>query len=844
MKISCNWLRDYAAHTLAPKALADALTMAGLEVDAVEPIGTALDGVVVGHVLDVRPHPNADRLTVCRVDVGADEPAQIVCGAPNVAAGQKVPVATVGTTLLLPGRQNPDEKEPLTIKKARLRGETSEGMICAEDELGLSDDHSGIMVLREDARVGQPLAAYLGGLGVEVQDTVLDVSITPNRPDAISHYGIARDVAVLTNSVLQKPAVELPQHGGAAAGHVAVEIEAPEACPRYVALLVRGVEVKDSPAWLKQRLTAVGLRPRNNIVDITNYVMYECGQPLHAFDFDRIAGRKIVVRLTGREETFTTLDSKERRLPEGTLMICDAERDVAIAGIMGGENSEVTDRTTNVLIESAYFDPSTIRRAARALGLSTDASYRFERGVDRDGQLWAAARAAQLMAELAGGEIVPGAVDAHPVPIEPEVVVLRPSRVHALLGVEIPTDVMIELLKAIGFEVHAEDPLEVITEHALEGRALDLPDEETHLRCVVPTFRPDVTREADVIEEIARLYGYDQIPEPAHSRVPNLTARELPADTLRRSARALLSGLGYREIYTNSMLPKQTADFFAAALPAEGDDGAVETLNPISQEMAALRPSLLPGLLQVMSFNQKHGQRVLRFMEFGHVFRRTERRDTVIPGYAEHESFILGLSGPRTEAGWDTPERAGDFFDLKGDVSQLLAVLRIPDVEMVPVYDATPASTYHLEVRSGTVPVGRIARLATDLADAYDLRAPAFFAELDWGALVGLAAPYLNRRYRAVSRFPVVERDIAVVVDRTEPVGSMQKTIRRAGGDLLRHVGVFDLYEGERIETGKKSVAFTLRFGADRTLQDEEVDARIARIVEQLQAEHGAVLRR
>ena len=372
MKISYNWLKDYVAHDLGPQALADRLTMAGLEEEEVITIGQPLEGVVVGHVLETRSHPNADRLTLCDVDLGDGEPVQIVCGAPNVAAGQKVPVATVGTTLLLPSRDDPARREAVTLRKAKLRGKVSQGMICAEDELGLSDDHSGIMVLRDDAPVGQPFEAYLAGQGIAAQDFALDVAITPNRPDATSHIGVARDVAALENLPLRRPEVALPEAGGAAAEQVAIGIEAPQGCPRYVGLLVRGVEIKESPAWLKQRLTAIGLRPRNNVVDVTNYVMYECGQPLHAFDFDQIAGAKIIVRAAEGGETFTTLDSKAHTLPAGTLLICDAERPVALAGIMGGENSEVTDATTNVLLESAYFDPSTIRRAARLLGLSTD----------------------------------------------------------------------------------------------------------------------------------------------------------------------------------------------------------------------------------------------------------------------------------------------------------------------------------------------------------------------------------------------------------------------------------------------------------------------------------------
>ncbi len=410
MKISYNWLRDYVSLAQSPAEVADMLTMSGLEVDDVVEATPIPASVIIGEVESVSRHPNADRLTVCKVDVGGDTPLQIVCGAPNVAGGQRVPVAMVGTTLELPGREDPARKQPVTIRRSKIRGEESEGMICAEDELGLSDDHSGIMVLEADAPIGQPLADYLEARGGG-SDATLDVAVTPNRPDAVSHIGVARDLAALIQQPLRIPGVDLPVGSGEAANQVRVEIDAPDGCHRYVAMVVRGVRIAESPAWLQRRLTAVGLRPRNNVVDVTNYVMYECGQPLHAFDYDEIAGSTIRVRFAEPGEEVTTLDSRKRTLPDRTLLICDADRPVAIAGVMGGENSEVTESTTSVLIESAYFDPTTIRRTAKKLGLQTDASYRFERGVDSDGQLWAAARAAALIAEVAGGEIVDGAVE-------------------------------------------------------------------------------------------------------------------------------------------------------------------------------------------------------------------------------------------------------------------------------------------------------------------------------------------------------------------------------------------------------------------------------------------------
>ncbi|MFQ5568645.1 MAG: phenylalanine--tRNA ligase subunit beta [Rhodothermales bacterium] len=823
MKISYNWLKEYVDHPLSPEALGDALTMSGLELEEAETIGVSLDGVVVGHVLDVKQHPNADRLTLCRVDLGTGEPVQIVCGAPNVAAGQNVPVATVGTTLMLPSRKHPGEQEAVKLKKTKLRGETSEGMICAEDELGLSDDHSGIMVLAEEATIGQPLETHLRAQGIATHDTALDLAITPNRPDAVSHIGVARDVAALTNIALTKPEVALPDPGHGAAEHVAVEIDCPEACHRYVALLVRNVEIKESPSWLKRRLTAIGLRPRNNIVDITNYVMYECGQPLHAFDFDQIAGQKIIVRLTHDEHPFTTLDGKEHTLPVGTIMICDAAREVAIGGIMGGENSEVTETTTNVLIESAYFDPSTIRRAAKTLGISTDASYRFERGVDSDGQVWAAARAAQLMVALGGGDLVPGMVDAHPTKPESRVLPLRLSRIEKILGVPVPQGEAAHILTALGFGVETGN--------------------DALFHCAVPTYRPDVEREIDLIEEVARIYGYERIPEPSHTALPNQTPRALPSDVLRRTARMMISGLGYREIYTNSMLRKEEAERFNLPILSGEAEPIVETLNPISQEMSALRPSMLPEMLRVMSFNRNHGQEVLRFYEFGHVYHRTHRTDVPVKGYTEHTSFIMMAAGPATRRAWDQQPRLLDFFDLKGDVEALLNALRLPDVTTTPYYEATPITAYHLTITSGQIHLGIIARLADSLTGELDLKIPAFFAELNWDALVELAAPNLNRAYKAVNRFPVVDRDIAVVVGRDQAVGPMMATIRRAGHPLLRDVDVFDLYEGEHMAPDTKSVAFSLRFGADRTLKDEEVDKRVAIILKRLGKTHEAVLR-
>lgn len=847
MNVSFNWLSEYVEHGLTPDALAELLTMVGLEVESVERRGQDLSGVVVGHVADVRPHPNADRLTLCDVDLGPEhndgEPVQIVCGAPNVAAGQKVPVATVGTTLLLPSREDPAVREPVTLGAVKLRGEASHGMICAEDELGLGTDHSGIMVLDDDAEAGQPFAAYLAARGCDAHDATLDVAITPNRPDAVSHLGIARDVAAVTGQPLTKPKVKLPAAGGEAAEAVTVEVEAPALCHRYVGMLVRGVTVGESPDWLKARLEAVGLRPRNNVVDVTNYVMVEVGQPLHAFDFETIAAHTIIVKRTDGETSFTTLDDVERTLPDGTLMICDAKGPVAVAGVMGGENSEVSETTRDVLIESAYFDPTSIRKTAKALGLQTDASYRFERGVDPRGQLWAAARAAHLIAEIAGGEVVPGAVDAHPVKHEPREVLLRPKRLAHVLGAEVPTKEIERLLEAIGFEVGDPGVAGTMLGRALRRGVVEGEDVDPGLKVTVPSFRPDVEREIDVIEEVARLWGYDRVPVPAHLRVPYAPPRRDPAAEATAEVRRRLVGLGFRELYTNSLLPTRTAEAFNAPELSGVEMEAVETVNAISREMAALRPSLLPGLLGAMAYNQNRDGGPLRVFELGHIFGRADDPSSPVEGYHEHTSLAIGMSGPAALGGWDEAERETDFYDLKGVVEHVLRALGIEGVEEIAAPEANERTAYRLFLEAEGRRLGVLARTSDALTDASDLRAPVFFAELNADVLAALVAARPPVRYAPISRHPAVDRDLAVAVGRGAPVGPMLRTIRDAGGDLLRSVRVFDLYAGDRVEAGKKSVAFALRFGDDRTLTDEAVDEAVRAVVNALEREHGAELR-
>ena len=827
MIISNTWLSDYVLHGLEIDDLADVLTMCGLEVENVTQIGSTLEGVVIGQVDTCASHPNADRLRVCTVDIGVEEPVTIVCGAPNVEAGQKVAVATIGTVLNMPSRDNPGEQVAITISKSKIRGEVSLGMICSAVELGVGDDASGILVLSDDAPVGEAYSDWLSKDGAPLIDHAIDIAITPNRPDAVSHVGVARDVAAVTGKQLKYPEIIVPETGGQAAEEFSVEIEAPEVCHDYVGILVRGVRVAESPRWLQNRLRVIGLRPRNNIVDITNYVMYELGQPLHGFDFDALADSKIIVRKTQSESKFVTLDSKERILPAGTLMIADGERDIAIAGIMGGENSEVTDNTTNVLIESAYFDPAQIRRTAKQLQIQTDASYRFERGVDPCGQARAAARAADLMQQIAGGTLVPGMVSARTESFKAKTVTLRRARVNSLIGVDIPAAKIAALLKAIGFELVENNG----------GESFD---------CTIPTFRPDIEREVDIIEEVARLYGYDKIPEPIRSSVPDHTV-EIPAQrTLREDIRDHLASIGYRELYTNSMLRSETAEAFQdEILPGGRLGGAiVETLNPISQEMAALRPSLLPGVLGIAGYNANHGRKSLRYFEFGNVQIRAHTDESIIEGYTEKEILLVMASGDDTPPGPHTDMRKMDYYDLKGVTESLLGALCLPEISFETGTSQSPVSSSYAIVSSNGEYIGVLGELSAAIQKKFDIPTPLFFLELDWSRISRIAAPFLRRRYRAFSRFPVVERDLAVTVAGNTPVGDLLQQIRETGKPLLAEVTVFDLYEGDQIDSEMKSVAFSLKFSADRTLVDKEVDHCFDEIVKVLETSSGAELRR
>jgi phenylalanyl-tRNA synthetase beta chain len=801
MKISYNWLNEFINLELSPEETAEKLTLIGLEVEEVTSFGNKLEGVVVGEIIEVKEHSNADKLVICIVDIG-DETVQIVCGADNVAAGQKVPVATVGSSL-------PPEKEgdePFTIREAELRGEESKGMICAEDELQLGDDHSGIMVLDNSLEAGRPLHEALD----LYQDTIIEIEITPNRPDATCHIGVARDLAAALDLELCKPfstdfAEAKPLE------EIDIEIEAPEKCHRYVGKMVEGVSVEESPKWLQNRLEAVGIRPVNNVVDITNYVMLELGQPLHGFDADTIKGDKIVIRDFDEEIEFETLDHIKRDCSPGTLFICDAEDPVAIAGVMGGVDSEVSNETTNVLIESAYFNPADIRKTAKEQVLQSDASYRFERGIDPQLQRIAAERAAELMADIAGGTIVDACTDIHPTKTKAKELTLRKSYVNRLLGTNFSTDEIADILVGLEFEL--------------------LKKEEDKLSYRIPTFRPDLQREVDLIEEVGRLYDYNNIPTPKHGKFTSpepLTEWEQLVSQAKETAKAM----GFREIYSNSLMPEEDAQLL-------GDlEDMIHTLNPISEEMTTLRPSLLHGFIKSVAYNFNRKARQVRFFEIGNVFEQSEN-GTYYDNIKEETHILFGLAGFKTIEHWKTDPQHYDVFDLKGPVRSFLEKF---DIYSNLDLDVTGDNT--LVYRFEGTEIGRIHAVSENLLQHYEVELPAFVAELSLSQILDVRQKITQPSYQPVSKFPAFDFDFAVIVDTSVRAGDLLKTIEKTAGPKLESLDIFDVFEGESLGENKKSVAFRLSFlDKNKTLTIKDVEPIINKVLNMLDDEYSAKLR-
>lgn len=823
MNISYNWLKEYVDFNLQPQEVAEALTSIGLEVGGVEEVESVrggLKGLVVGHVLTCEAHPNSDHMHICTVDLGTGEPAQIVCGAPNVAAGQKVIVATLGTVLYGP------EGESFTIKRSKLRGVESLGMICAEDEIGIGQSHDGIMILPEETPVGMPAAEYFQ---LE-SDYLIEVDITPNRADACSHYGVARDLyAYLVQNgqptALHRPSVE----GFCVDNHdldIAVEVENAEACPRYCAVSIKGCEVKESPEWLQKKLNTIGLRPINNIVDITNYIMMAYGQPLHCFDADMIKGQRIVVKTLPEGTPFVTLDGEEHKLSERDLAICNAEEPMCIAGVFGGKGSGTYEGTTNVVLESAYFHPTWIRKSARRHGLSTDASFRFERGIDPDGQIYALKQAAMLVKELAGGTIsmeikdveAEGLAKAFPVNI-------RYAQVNELIGKEIPAATVKSIVSSLEMQIVKEDA---------EGLSL-----------LVPAYRVDVQRPCDVIEDILRIYGYNNVEIPTSVKSSlNIKGDVDRSNKLANLISEQLVGAGFNEILNNSL----TKEAYYEGLECCPPSSLVHLMNPLSNDLGVLRGTLLFGGLEVIAHNANRKMGNLRLFEEGNCYHMDASKESTperpLAPYSEESHLGLWVCGNRVEGSWAHPAEETSVYELKAYVMNILQRIGLPLGGLVIGNGSSDLFGKSLQIadRNGKVFV-ELGLVRRALTARLGIEMPVYFADLNWTALMKKVRN-VSVSFREISKFPAVSRDLALLVDKSVEFSAIERVAYACEKKLLRSVVLFDVYEGKNLEAGKKSYAVNFILQDEtKTMSDKQTDAIMQKIIAQLEKQIGAKLR-
>lgn len=816
MKISYNWLRDYLPFDLDPARLAEILTDLGLEVESMETwesVKGGLQNFVIGEVLTCVKHPNADKLSLTTVSIGAGAPLKIVCGAPNVSAGQKVLVA-------LPGAKIFSGNETFEIKKTKIRGEESEGMICAEDEAGMGTSHEGIMVLDQKAVPGTPASEYFG----VTTDTVYEIGLTPNRIDAASHYGIARDLAarLSLSSPVKAGLPELPRLPvSGAEPPVKVVIENTEGCRRYAGWYIRGVKVGPSPAWLQNRLRAVGLNPISNVVDITNYVLYETGQPLHAFDADKIQGNTVVVKNLPAGTMFITLDGVERTLEANDLLICNTAEPMALAGIFGGLLSGISDETTNIFLESAWFDPRTIRRTARRLGLATDASFRFERGTDPNMVPYALQRAAWLITSIAGGTITGPVVDEYPAPAVNAEVGVNLKRIYSLIGKEIPEDTLRQILASLDIEILSEKGNDML------------------LR--VPPYRVDVQREADIVEEVLRIYGFNnvEIPERVHATLSYVAKPD--KEKITHTICDYLTGAGFTEIMSNS-LTRSAYYEKNKAFPAEN---LVRILNPLSSDLDCMRQSLLYGGLEAIRYNRNRKNPDLLLYEVGKVYfyHPEEKAENPLSKYSEYLHLALFATGNRSEKNWTTPEQPVDFFFLKGWVSAILQRLGFDPEHLGNGEVRNDLFEYGLKYMVNETVVVEFGEVNAQLTAEFDCKAPVFYADFHWDALMNLVKDHFVV-YREIPRFPEVRRDLSMVLDEKVTYAQLRDLAFRTEKKLLQKMNLFDVYKGEKIGAGKKSYAITyvLR-DPSKTLTDEEIDAVMRKLMTAYEKELGAVIR-
>ncbi|MFZ5647210.1 MAG: phenylalanine--tRNA ligase subunit beta [Bacillota bacterium] len=806
MRVSLKWLREYVDITVTAEDLADRLTMAGLAVESVEKPGEGIEKVYTGKILKIEPHPNADRLSVCRVTLGGGEVLGIVTGATNVREGDVVPVAVEGARLA----------GGLVIKKSRLRGVESRGMLCSGQELGLDtsimppDQAHGIMLLDPGTALGIDVKKAIG-----LDDTILDLELTPNRGDCMSMVGVAREVAALLGGKMRMPDTSVAESGRGIEGLARVDIEAPDLCGRYVARLFRNVKVGPSPGWMQERLRAAGIRPISNLVDITNYVMMELGQPLHAFDYDTLKEGHIIVRRARQGETLVSLDGNERKLTEDMLVITDPGGPVAVAGVMGGLATEVTDSTVNILLESAYFNPVSIRRTSRALGLRSESSSRFEKGIDPTGCLRAADRAAKLLLDMAAGEVAPGVVDNYPVKHVPRTVIIRPERVDHVLGVKVEKPDIAGILSGLEFSVKESGGSLLVT---------------------VPAHRPDVSLEEDLIEEVARIYGYNRVPYTLPYGASTRGART-PRQAFELAVRDCLQSLGMNEVVTYSFTSPVTFD--RAAVPQDSPlREVVRVQNPLSEDQSVMRTIMLPGLLEVLQRNASRRITDLAIFELGKIFLPS--RSEPLP---EEKPVLAAAAMGGSPSGWNSPAQPYDFYYIKGVLEALLdrAGVRGCNLER-----ETGHNLFHpgraARVTSGDTIIGVIGELHPDVLENYDLPKRAVAMEIDFGALSDLAGK--TKKYRPLPRFPGIERDLALMVRQDVSARDITRVIRKSGGQYLQDIKLFDVYRGGQVKEGCQSLAFSLKFQAeDRTLTDQEVNGFVAAVADALAGQFGAELR-
>ncbi len=820
MKISYNWLKQYVDVDLPAEVTGKILTATGLEVEdisEVESVKGGLKGVVIGKVLSCEKHPNADKLSLTKVDIGQAEPLPIVCGASNVAVNQKVLVATVGSTLYIGDKS-------FEIKKASIRGEQSEGMICAEDELGLGVSHDGIMVLPDDAQTGLPAAEYFK---LE-EDSVFEIGLTPNRSDATSHIGVARDLVAALNFqngeskyLLKRPDVEsfsIDNHDL----EIPVEVDDISACPRYSGITLTDLKVGPSPDWMQNKLKVIGVRPINNIVDITNYVLFETGQPLHAFDARAIDGQKIIVKKLPANTPFITLDEVERKLDAMDLMICNTNEPMCIGGVFGGIKSGVTESTTAIFLESACFEAKGIRRTAKQHGLQTDASFRFERGSDPEMTIYALKRAALLMKELAGARISSNIQDVYPKPFKPADIRLEFDYLYTLGGHHIPAEQVVSILKDLEIAVKVQDE-----------KGLDL---------CVPAFKTDVKRPADIVEEVLRIYGYDRIPIPDKLNASLNPLHGADNDKLQNKVSDMLTAKGFYEIMNNSL----TRSAYSRSFSFVDENKQVRMLNPLSSDLDVLRQSLLTGGLESLAYNQNRKSTDLRFYEFGHVYQFIKSRakaDDSLSAYFEEKHLDMWLMGNKSPENWGKKTESLDFFDLKHEIESVLQALNIsPDACSTSSVDEDPYEyglTYHYDSKT----IAKAGKLKRNVCDHFDLKKDVFHAQLHWEALISLSAAD-EIIYRPVPKFPAVRRDLALVIDKAVAYTDLQKAAAETASKLLVSMNLFDVYEGDKIPGDKKSyaISFILQ-DKEKTLTDKLIEKTMNKILKRFQQDFGATLR-